>query len=105
MREVTIRTWLCRGGMQGKKLHDRFLAELELIHVQLDELWANVQKGIQDMWWWVAHDAKTKLIPVLQVGAEVRRWRFQSYTNLKEGWQWVVCQCSARMDYATTFML
>jgi hypothetical protein len=49
VREVTIRTWLCRSGMQGRKLHERFLAELELIHVQLDELWANVQKNGQDM--------------------------------------------------------
>jgi len=29
VREITIRTWLCRSGMQGKKLHERFLAELE----------------------------------------------------------------------------
>lgn len=68
MREVTIRSWLRRSGMQGKKLPERFPAELILIHVQLDELWANVKNGSQDMWLWVAHDAKTKLIPVLQVG-------------------------------------
>ena len=24
VREITIRTWLCRSGMQGKKLHERF---------------------------------------------------------------------------------
>ena len=36
--EVTIRTWLCRSGMQGRKLHERLMAELVLIHVQLDEL-------------------------------------------------------------------
>jgi hypothetical protein len=29
---------MCRSGMQGKKLHERFMLELELIHVQLDEL-------------------------------------------------------------------
>ncbi len=74
MREITIRTWLCRSGMLqqlrswGKKLHERFLVELKLVHVQLDELWANVQKSGQDMWLWVAHDATTKLIPVMQVG-------------------------------------
>jgi len=33
VREVSIRTWLCRSGIQGKKLHERFLAELELIYV------------------------------------------------------------------------
>jgi transposase-like protein len=43
VREITIRTWLCRSGMQGEKLHERFMLELELIHVQLDELWANVK--------------------------------------------------------------
>jgi hypothetical protein len=43
VREVTIRTWLCRSGMQGQNLHERFVAELELIHVLLDELWANVK--------------------------------------------------------------
>jgi hypothetical protein len=74
VRDVTIRTWLCRSGMQGKKLYERFLAELELVHVQLDEAfgiakrWANVQKSGQDMWLWAAHDATSKLIPVLQVG-------------------------------------
>ena len=36
--EITILTWLCRSGMQGKKLHERFMLELDLIHVQLDEL-------------------------------------------------------------------
>jgi hypothetical protein len=37
VREITIRTWLCRSGMQEKKLHEQFLAELELVYVQLDE--------------------------------------------------------------------
>jgi transposase-like protein len=55
VREVTIRTWLCRSGMQSKKLHERVVAELTLIHVQLDELWANVKNGGEDMWLWVAH--------------------------------------------------
>ena len=47
VREITIRTWLCRSGMQGKKLHERFMAELRLVHVQLDELWANVKDGVR----------------------------------------------------------
>lgn len=68
VRAVTIRTWLCRSGMQGKKLHERFIAELRLVHVQLDELWANVKDRGQDMWLWIVSDAKTKIIPVMQVG-------------------------------------
>jgi len=68
VREITIRTWLCRSGMQVRKLHERFLVELDLIHVQLDELWTNVKYGGQDLWLWVASDVKTKLVAVLQVG-------------------------------------
>jgi IS1 family transposase len=45
-----------------------FFANLELTHVQLDELWANVKQSEQDVWVWVACEAKYKLIPVLQVG-------------------------------------
>ncbi len=40
VREITIRTWLCRSGMQSKKLQERYLAELKLVHVQLDNAFA-----------------------------------------------------------------
>ena len=69
VREMTIRTWLCRGGTHGQKPNESFLVELELVHVQLDELWANVKERGQDVWVWVASDASSKLVPVLQVGA------------------------------------
>ena len=83
VREITIRTWLCRSGMQGKKLHERFMAELELMHVQLDELWANVKDGSQDMWVWIASDVKTKLIPVMQVGGRSQEIAFAVVHELK----------------------
>jgi hypothetical protein len=67
VRKITICTWLCLSGMQGKKLHDRFMAELRLVHVQLDELWPNVKDRGQDMWLWIASDARTKIIPIIQV--------------------------------------
>ena len=83
VREITIRTWLCRSGMQGKKLHERFMLELELIHVQLDELWANVKHSTQDMWVWVASDATTKIIPVIQVGGRTQEMAFHIVHELK----------------------
>lgn len=83
VREITIRTWLCRSGMQGQKLHERFLVELELVHVQLDELWANVKDQGQDLWLWIASDAKTKLIPVMQVGARHQAMAFAVVHELK----------------------
>lgn len=45
VREITIRTWLCRSGVEGKKLHERFMVELELVHVQFDEMWADIKGG------------------------------------------------------------
>ncbi|MDD5371005.1 MAG: hypothetical protein PHQ40_18145 [Anaerolineaceae bacterium] len=83
IREITIRTWLCRGGMQSKKLHERFMLELELIHVQLDELWANVKHAGQDMWVWVASDVTTKIIPVIQVGGRTQEMAYQVVHELK----------------------
>jgi transposase-like protein len=85
VREITIRTWLCRSGIQGKKLHDRFMAEMQLVHVQLDELWANVKDKSQDMWLWIASDAMTKLIPVMQVGARNQEMAYSVVHKRKTG--------------------
>ena len=81
--EITIRTWLCRSGMQGKKLQDRFMLELDLIHVQLNELWANMKRSNQDMWIWVASDATTKIVPVMQVGGRTQELAYQVVHELK----------------------
>jgi transposase-like protein len=83
VREITIRTWLCRSGMQGKKLHERSMAELKLVLVKLDKLWANVKDGNQDNWLWVATDVRTKLIPVLQVGGRNQEMAFSVVHELK----------------------
>ena len=83
VREITIRSWLCRIGQQGRKLHERMMVELELIHVQLDELWADVKHSQQEMWLWVASDAQTKLIPVLQVGGRTQEMAYGVVHELK----------------------
>lgn len=43
------------------------------------------QKWLQDMWLWVAHDATTKLIPVLQVGGRSQEMAFSVVHELKGG--------------------
>jgi hypothetical protein len=48
-REITIRTWLWWIGMQGRKLLERFMVKLDLIHVQLNELWTNVKSSGQEL--------------------------------------------------------
>jgi len=67
-----IRTWLCRGGMQGKNCTNALMLELDLIHVQLDELWANVKHSTQDMWVWVASDVTTQNHPSLAGGGRTQ---------------------------------
>ena len=104
VRGITIRTWLCRSGMQGKKLHEHSVAELELVHVQLDELWANVKDGSHDMWVWIVSDVKTKLTRSCRWGDEVRRWRLPWFMNLRGDWQQAAFPCSAQMAFAITFM-
>jgi hypothetical protein len=76
VREITIRAWLSRSGEQGRKLHDRMLVELELMHVQLDELRGNVKKSGQEVWVWTASDARTKLLVVLQVGGRTQEMAY-----------------------------
>jgi IS1 family transposase/transposase-like protein len=83
VREIIIRSWLCRSGQQGRKLHERMMVELELIHIQLDELWADVKHSQQEMWLWVASDAQTKLIPVLQVGGRTQEMAYEVVHELK----------------------
>ena len=62
--------------MPAKKLHERFLDELELVHLQLDELRANVKDGNQEMWLWLASYVKTKSILVMQVGGRNQEMAF-----------------------------
>lgn len=89
VRESTIRTWLARSGEHGRKLHEHFFKNLELTHLQLDELWANVKHDQQDVWLWTVCDAKTKLIPVIQLGPRTLAMAYavvhELITRLKAG--------------------
>jgi IS1 family transposase len=68
IREGTLRTWLSRAGMHAEKMHTRFFQELIYGHIQLDELWANFDHKGKEVWLWVATEAKSKLIPVIELG-------------------------------------
>ena len=81
--EITICTWLFRSGIQGKKLHEHFMLELDLIHVQLDELWANKKRSNQDLWVWVVSDATTKIVPIIQAGGGIQKMAFKIVHELK----------------------
>jgi hypothetical protein len=66
--EGTLRSWLTRAGLHAEKLHEHFFRGLRFDHIQLDELWANVRRESQEVWVWVAMEATTKIVPVLQLG-------------------------------------
>ena len=66
--EGTLRTWLTRAGLHAAKVHEHFFQRLRLDHIQLDELWAQVRQESQEVWVWVAMEATTKIVPVIQLG-------------------------------------
>ena len=66
--EGTLRSWLTRAGLHAAKVHEHFFQRLRLDHIQLDELWAHVRQESQEVWVWVALEATTKIVPVIQLG-------------------------------------
>jgi IS1 family transposase/transposase-like protein len=66
--EGTITTWLTRAGMHSEQLHAHKLRGLHLGHVQLDELRTTLRNKGQEVWLWLALDARTKLIAAAELG-------------------------------------
>jgi IS1 family transposase len=83
IQESTLRTWLTRSGAQSRKLHERFFKDLTLAHIQLDELWAKVKEKEQAVWVWTVCEAKTKIIPVIQLGARTQDMAYSVVHELK----------------------
>jgi len=83
IQESTLRTWLTRSGEQSRKLHKRFFQNLSLGHIQLDELWAKVKEKEQAVWVWAVCEAKTKIIPVTQLGARTQDMAYLVVHELK----------------------
>jgi len=48
-------------------VHHHFFRNLHLGHLQFDELYTTLRDKVHDVWIWVAFDAKTKLIPAVQL--------------------------------------
>jgi IS1 family transposase len=67
-RQATITTWLSRAGEHAQTLHKHYFCNLQLPHLQLDELRTRLRRATQILWLWLAIDPLTKIIPVLQLG-------------------------------------
>jgi hypothetical protein len=68
-RHATITRWLTRAGTHSATLHDRWLRNLHLPHLQLDELRTRLRSRAHGLWLWLAIEELTKLIPTLHLGA------------------------------------
>jgi IS1 family transposase len=66
--ERTITTWLLRAGAHAERVHGRLFSHLHLLQIQLDEMRTTLRDKGQEVWIWIAFDAKTKVIASLQMG-------------------------------------
>src|SRR6266436_4351605 len=83
-RQATITTWLTRAGKHAQTLHERFFCHLWLPHLQLDELRTRLRCASQVLWLWLAIDARTKIVPVLQLGPRTQHMAHRVIHSLRE---------------------
>jgi IS1 family transposase/transposase-like protein len=87
--EFTLRTWLTRAGMHAERVHHHFCHDLEVQHIQFDELFARLKQEMHNIWIWVAMDATTKIIPSLVLGPRIQETAYQLihdlYQRLRQG--------------------
>ena len=71
-RHATITTWLTRAGEHSATLHDRYLRNLVLPHLQLAELRTRLRNRAHTLWLWVARDPISKLMVGLHLGSRTQ---------------------------------
>ncbi len=83
-RQATITTWLTRAGEHAQRLHMHSFCNLQLPHVQLDELRTRLRCAKQILWLWLAIDPRTKILPVLELGPRTQSMAHQLIHTLQE---------------------
>jgi IS1 family transposase len=71
--QATITTWLTRAGRHAEIFHERCFQNLQIPHLQLDELRTRLRSAKQILWLWLAIDPLTKILPVLQLGPSTQK--------------------------------
>jgi IS1 family transposase len=84
VRQATITRWLLRAGAHAQRLHQRTFCQLEISHVQVDELRTRLRSHTQVLWLWVALDPLTKCIPVFQLGPRTHDMAYVLIHRLRE---------------------
>jgi transposase-like protein len=67
-RQATITTWLSHAGEHAQTLHTHYFCNLQIPHVQLDEIRTRLRSAKQILWLWLVIDPLTKILPVLELG-------------------------------------
>jgi transposase-like protein len=67
-QEATIRRWLTGAGQHARQLHHQLFHDLQLPHVQRDEIRTRLRQRCAVLWLWLAVDPLTKIVPVLHLG-------------------------------------
>jgi transposase-like protein/IS1 family transposase len=83
-RQATITTWLSRAGEHAQTLHKHSFSNLQLPHVQLDELRTRLRRCSQVLWLWLAIDSRTKILPVLALGPRTQPMAHRVIHSLRE---------------------
>ena len=83
-RQATITTWLSRAGEHAQTLHKHYFSNLQLPHVQLDELRTRLRSCTQVLWLWLAIDPRTKILPVLELGPRTQHMAHQLIHALRQ---------------------
>jgi transposase-like protein len=71
--ETTITRWRDRAAQQAERLHRHFLHDLQLPHLQLDEIRARLRPCERVTWLWLTLDPRTKLIPAFALGPRTQQ--------------------------------
>ncbi len=83
-RQATIMRWLTRAGVHAQLLHERSFCNLQLPHVQLDELRTRLRCATRVLWLWLAFDPLTKIVPVLHLGLRTQNVAHQLIHSLRQ---------------------
>ena len=83
-RHATITSWLTRAGQQSALLQTRWLPNLLLPHIQLDELRTRLGRRAHRLWLWLAVDPISKLMVVLHLGSPTQDKAYRLVHELRE---------------------
>jgi hypothetical protein len=83
-RQATITTWLSRAGSHAQTMHQHYFCNLQLPHLQLDELRTRLHIATQVLWLWLAIDPRTKILPVLQLGPRTQNAAHRVIHSLRQ---------------------